>query len=245
MKRTVKKSKLIYKCCWVVTLIATLVICGISGCSDIENDEQVPSSETEKPQNEDLATITTKGHPIYYGSTEKAHEVWDDVGGEKVIFPDSYDSYSDETIIFMDGYSSEEDDPIIRDIQIYFQNFSTPLKISLNKALKIADGYLPYDIISKWYEFGESYCLKPKDSGSTDATYYVVTYHLTDAGSTAFYAKEHSYSGTIDIIFEVAPNDTVNYFTIGFGTPRWMSSLGTSDYSVIDWHHDFCEKHKK
>lgn len=244
MKSNSKQKKPIYKRWWFVAIIIVLIIGGISGTLKDDSDIAQNTTTSKNSQNKDLEIITKSGHPTYYGLTSQAHKVWDNIDKEKIIFPDSYDKYSDKAIITLGGNSSDEENSIIRDIQIYFQNFSSPMNISLDKALKIAGTYLPYDIISQWYEFSESYCLQPNEPDEDDMTYYIVSYHLTDGGSDAFYAGEHLYSGSIDIIFEVNQKNVVNYFTIGFGTPRWMSSLGTSGYKSVDWEYDFSKNHK-
>lgn len=244
MKNNSKQKKPIYKRWWFIAIIVVLIIGGIGSTLEDDSSNTQTTATAESSLNEDLEIITKKDHPTYYGLTTQAHKVWDDVDKEKIVFPDSFDKYSDKTILVMGGYSLDEENSIIRDIEVYFQNFSTAADISLDEALKIAGSYIPYDIISKWYEFNESYCLQPEDSTSDDATYYVVSYHLTDAGSNAYYAEEHSYSGSIDIIFELSQKQVVNYFTIGFGTPRWMSSLGTNSYKAVDWEYDFCKSHE-
>ena len=201
---------------------------------------EIDEGEKEEKVNEDFSLVTAEGHPAYYGSTKEAHSIWGKAEKGKIIFADSYDKYSDKTIIAMDGYSQGEKNEVIRGFEIYFKNFSTPMRVTLDDALKIADGYIPYEIISKWYEFNGSYCIQPVNVDDEEEVYYVVSYHLTESGSGAYYANEHAYSGSIEVIFEVNQEGNVNYFTVGFGTPRWMSSLSTNGYEKIEWNYDFC-----
>lgn len=201
---------------------------------------------TEKPTpepvvNNDNAILHREGHPTYYGSTSKAHEVWDDVEKGKIVFADSNSKYSDSTIITMDGYRQDEHYEIIRNIEIYLKNADDSVDRTLDGALDLASEYLPYDIINQWYEFNESYSLVPEaDNNKDDDIYYVVEYGLTDAGSDAYYAGEHKYSGRIDIIINVSgTTNEVQYITIGFGTPRWFNSLKTNSYEQVDWEYNF------
>lgn len=200
----------------------------------------IPQVNEEEKINKDFALVMAEGHPAYYGSTKEAHSVWGKAGKGKVIFADSHDKYSDKTIIFMDGYSQGEKNEVIRKFEIYFKNFTAPMSITLEDALKIADGYIPYEIISEWYEFNGSYCIKPVNLDDEKEVYYVVSYQLTEEGSYAYYADEHAYSGSIEVIFEVNSEGNVNYFTVGFGTQRWMSSLNTNGYERTEWNYDFC-----
>ena len=92
--------------------------------------------------------------------------------------------------------------------------------------------YMPYDVMDKWYEYrGSEHVVS--DDGSED-DYYVISYSLTDKGSDASYSKEHSYSGSIDVIIEVK-DDIVQSFNITFGKPRWMRSLSKNSYHTEEW----------
>ena len=200
---------------------------------------------TEKPTpepvvNNDNAILHREGHPTYYGSTSKAHEVWDDVEKGKIVFADSNSKYSDSTIITMDGYRQDEHYEIIRNIEIYLKNADDSVDRTLDGALDLASEYLPYGIINQWYEFNESYSLVPEaDNDKDDDIYYVVEYSLTDAGSDAYYAGEHKYSG-IDIVIRYSRStNEVQYITIGSRLPRWFYSLKTNSYEQVDWEYNF------
>lgn len=222
-------------------LCLSLYACGSKVATDAGNTEESSKMAAEAstdPVNADWEIITRDGHPRYYGSTSEAHKLWEDVDKGKIVYADSYYGYSSETILMMDGYSMGEKNEIIRGIEIYPENFEEPMAVSLEEAIQLADGYIPYDIIAKWYEYDRSYCIKPNDIQKD--TCYVVNYHLTDAASDAYYAKEHTYSGSITIVFyadSVTGNVTV--ITIGFGTPRWMNSLEMNGYEQVEWQFDF------
>lgn len=189
--------------------------------------------------NNDNAILHRESHPTYYGSTSKAHEVWDDVEKGKIVFADSYSKYSDSTIILMDGYQDEKKE-IIHNIEIYLKNADDSVDRTLDGALDLASEYLPYGIINQWYKFNESYSLVPEaDNDKDDDIYYVVEYSLTDAGSDAYYAGEHKYSG-IDIVIRYSRStNEVQYITIGSRLPRWFYSLKTNSYEQVDWEYNF------
>lgn len=205
--------------------------------------ENEPETETELETEKDtvisdLEIITAEDHPTYYGSTEQAHKVWKNINKEKIVFADSYDKYTENTIICMSGYRTGEKNQIIRNIEIYFKNFSSPIDLSLKDALNIAKTYLPFEIINSYYEFYKSYCIQPLDDDNKN-TYYIVSYHLTESAKSAYYSNEHSYSGTIDVIICSNQNENVDYFTIGFGTPKWMGFLDRNGYQKTEWDYDF------
>ncbi len=234
---------------WIIIILALLIGIGDSSETKLEDNqtdtkENISQEEkaTEKVVENDLDIILRSNHPKYYGSTEDAHNTWDDVGGKKIIFADGYDKYSDDTIISMEGYRIQENNEIIRSYSFYFRNMKDSGDIKLDKALEIADTYIPYDIIDSWYEFNNSFCLEPKDNQDED-TCYVVEYHLTDKGSEEYYDGTHPYSGTIDLIFYMdTKTENIKTLSIGFGTPKWMGFLDTNGYEKIEWNYDFLAK---
>ncbi len=205
----------------------------------ISEEKQTNDTTDQASLENDLAIITRDGHPTYYGSTAKAHEVWDDVEKGKIIFADSNNKYDDSTILSMGGYSQDEKNEVIREIGIYFTNMKEVPDVSLGQAVEIATDYLPQDIIDKWYEFRSSYELVPNDPEKD--TYHVITYGLTDKGSDSYYSGEHKYSGSIDVIIN-GSNENVSSLVITFGTPRWMSSLSTNGYTKNDWDYNALEE---
>lgn len=114
------------------------------------------------------------------------------------------------------------------------------MNIYLDTALNIASEYIPHDIIDKWYEFNESYCIKPLDMEDKN-TYYIVSYRLTDKGKEARNSNEHTYGATIYIILYANSDDTVDCLTIGFDIPRWMKFLDTNACETVEWNYDLCK----
>lgn len=178
---------------------------------------------------EDLSIIVRDGHPKYYGSVEKSHEVWDDVEKGKVHFGDKSYGHSDKPILAMTAYRNED---MIRSVVVSFTNFVNNPNLSVDEVIPIVASYMPYDVMDKWYEYRGSEHIVSDDGSKAD--YYVVSYGLTDKGSDAYYSKEHSYSGSIDVIIEVK-DDIVQYFNITFGKPRWMTSLSKNNYHTEEW----------
>ena len=195
------------------------------------NNEPI-KQENVSESNSDLEIITRENHPLYYGSVDQSHTVWDDVTGGKIVFADGYDKYQDSTIIYMDAYRNSD---LIRNIEIYFSNFEKPVNYSAKDILPIVASYMPFDIIEKYYNFDKSEKLLPNKKNTEKTSYYIITYSLTSDASNAYYSGEHEYSGSIDVIMTINEDKKVESFRIGFGTPRWMSSLSMNGYYTKSW----------
>ena len=195
-----------------------------------ESSEKEPINETVSADaSDDISIITRDGHPTYYGSVEESHKVWDDVEKGKIHFGDKSYGHNDKPILSMSAYRNED---VIRSIDVNFENFNNNPNLDIDEVIPLVASYMPYDIMDKWYVFGRSELIASDDG--TKANYYVITYSLTDEGGDAYYSKEHSYSGSIDVIIQVH-DDIVQSFNISFGTPRWMSSLKQNKYHTEEW----------
>ena len=97
---------------------------------------------------------------------------------------------------------------------------------------------MPYDIMSQYYERLRSWRILPDAQAASDDIYYVISYALTDDGKAAYASHEHEYSGTIDVIVETNSDGIVQNFSIGFGTPKWMSFLTTNNRHSEEWYCD-------
>lgn len=193
-----------------------------------EETAQRVSSET------DMDIIMRTGHPTYYGSVEQSHAVWDDIEKGRIHFGDKSYGNNDNPILSMDAYRKSD---LIRSIFISFTNFREEVSVPLDEALKIAASYMPFDVMDQWYEYRGSKMIVPDEDHQEKDSYYVISYGLTDEGSDAYYAKEHEYSGSIDVIIRV--NDgAVQSINITFGTPRWMGSLTQNNYLREEWSCD-------
>ena len=182
----------------------------------------------------DLEWLTQEGHPTFYGSTTQAHSIWTNIEKGKIIFADSFAKYQrGKTVLLMDGYSQEKNE-VIRDLEVYFMNCNPPLQLTIDEAVPIAAEYFPHEIASKWYEHERSFYQPATKAG--EYSYYVCYYGLTDAAGTAYYAKEHSYPGSMTIVFCVNSDGYVDYFHYTYGTPR-----GIGDPKTSDWAFDFME----
>lgn len=193
-----------------------------------EETAQRVSSET------DMDIIMRTGHPTYYGSVEQSHAVWDDIEKGRIHFGDKSYGNNDNPILSMDAYRKSD---LIRSIYISFTNFKEEVSVPLDEALKIAASYMPFDIMDRWYEYGKSEMIVPDEGHQGKDSYYVISYGLTDEGGDAYYAKEHEYSGSIDVIIQVN-DEAVKSINITFGTPRWMSSLKQNSYLREEWSCD-------
>ena len=236
---------------WIVIVVLLLILVFRGGSGNSKSGTQITATETvqtkapetvqatAKPAESDLSIITREGHPKYYGSTAQAHKTWSDIKEKgRIIFADSFDKYSDATILVMSGYNLGEKNEIIRDLEIYFHNFKDGDSYDLQTALDVAKDYFPRDIVDKWYEYNGSRKIVSKEPGEKD-TYYTVSYRLTDKGKEGYYAKEHQYSGSMDIIIQESKDGGILNMGYSFGTPKWMGFLDKNGYTSEEWSYDF------
>lgn len=211
-----------------------------NGGQDTSDDlESEPNAgRTEDPDidiNRDWEIITRIGHPTYYGSVEVSHSIWGDVERKKIIFADGYDKWGDTSILSMTAYRGSD---LIRGIYVSFSNFDEPMEVTVDEILPVIASYVPYEIMDKYYQFKRSQLIVPDETKDNKDKYYVISYSLTEDGNAAYYVKEHEYSGSIDVIIEASENGVVKNFDIGFGTPRWMSSLSVNSMHQEEWACD-------
>lgn len=262
-ERSSKSKKPFYKK-WLFWVIAVLVIAVIGSATDRgggtsaddkpDNSQQTVNSggqgslddfdpdpnsvETEDLNidiNRDWEIITRSGHPTYYGSVEVSHSIWGDVERKKIIFADGYDKWGDPSILSMTAYRGSD---LIRGIYVSFSNFDEPMEVTVDEILPVIASYMPYEIMDKYYQFKRSQLIVPDEAKDNKDKYYVISYSLTEDGNAAYYAKEHEYSGSIDVVIEASENGVVKNFDISFGTPRWMSSLSVNSMHQEEWACD-------
>lgn len=211
----------------ILVMILSLAACGSSSNTD-NSSEPISSSS-------DMEIITRSGHPTYYDSVILSHEIWDDVERGKIHFADKTYGYDDSPILSMHANRNSD---IINDISINFENFDQEGTITLEDALSITFSYMPFEIMERYYTYSGSKLIEPDESRKDSPSYYVISYRLTDEGKASYESKEHSYSGSIDVIIGVL-GDSAQNVKIGFGTPRWMSSLTENQYHDSEWVYDF------
>ena len=213
---------------------------GVTMHTEMQSARNTPPTE---PTETDLEIIRRVGHPTYYGSNTAAHAVWGDLEKGKIHFADDSTNYSSKykPIIYLDGYTQGEKNEIIREVVLYLSNCADVSEgVNVATALQIASEYLPYDIIDEWYEFNRSYCIVPLEDNVEDKEIdFFISYRLTQEGSDAYYAKKHNYSGSIDVHLEGIDEEHITTISIGFGTPRWTSSLDLNGMKQVDWEYDF------
>lgn len=174
----------------------------------------------------EMGILLRDGHPTYYGSVEQSHEIWDDVKS-KIRFGDTNKFATVKNpILYMDRDFKFKD--LIEDVEIYFYNFENNPNFSLDDALPIAADYLPFDIIDQYYEYKGSF-VKTDSSGNQ---FYTVSYWITKDAAEKYRAKEHPYSGNIDVIISVTDN-VVQYIMIKSQNARWFR-----DKDDIEWNCD-------
>ncbi|SFA93818.1 hypothetical protein SAMN05216249_10584 [Acetitomaculum ruminis DSM 5522] len=196
--------------------------------------EKISSSDV-LIKDSDFSLILKDNHPKFYGSTKKAHEIWNEIITNKIIFSDSSFDYSDYTVLNMKG---DTNDDTIRRIEIYFQNFANNEKVDINEAETVRDAYLPKDILDKWYKKEDDYLLIPKDNNlSKDEddeneknTCHVLSYALTKKGLKAWNNNKHTYASHIYSIIYYYSDKNADYLTISQSLPKWMKSPGQNGY---------------
>lgn len=182
-----------------------------------------------------MEIVTRSGHPTYYGSVESSHTIWSDVEKDKIIFGDDLSTFGDKTILSM---SAHRDSDLIRGICISFSNFEQPVTFDIEDVLPIIASYMPYDVMDKYYQYNGSKLLAPDEDTLEQEKYYIISYGLTDDGKDGYYEKTHEYSGSIDVIINTDKDGKVDNFSIGFGTPRWMSYPNKNNYHQDYWQCD-------
>lgn len=200
--------------------------------NNADSKEEVPDINNNSIET-DLEILTRAGHPTYYGSVEASHTIWSDVEKDKIIFGDEYTKFGDKTILSMSAYRNSD---LIRGIYICFSNFEQTVTFDIEDVLPIIASYMPYDVMDKYYQYMSSELLVPDDDNTLNREkYYIISYKLNDDAKTN---NEHEYSGSIDVIITTDKDGKVNNFSVGFGTPRWMSSLDTNNYHQDYWECD-------
>ena len=207
---------------------------GVTAEVSKENNTGDENAADEVVTETDEEIIMRPGHPTYYGSLEKAHEVWGDIETGRIHFGDVEYGHDDKPILTLD---SSRDSDLIRTVLIIFDYFSEQPNYSLDDAVEIAASYMPFEIMEKYYEFQKSRMIAPDESREGDAIYYVISYHLTDEGKDAYDSKEHAYSGSIDVVME-AKDERIRSINISYGTPRWMGYLSKNEYHEEEWNCD-------
>lgn len=250
MKNQKQYKKSDYIIGWIAIIIICLVL--LSRCSksgkdkkEAENTEAATEISTEVENNtteiieNDKDIILRADHPKYYGETELAHDVWNNIDKDKIHFADSEESITNKTIISMEGEPEFEKNAIIRNVTLYLDHSEDLKDVNLDDALKIAKDYLPDDIINQYYEYIISEKIIPDDGNSSD-TYYVITYGFNKEGIEAYNSGQISYDGSIDVILEESKDsNTINQITIDFGKPEWMASLEENGYITEEWLYNF------
>ena len=197
---------------------------------DVEKVEEAEIVEETKKVS-DMEIITREGHPTYYGSVEKSHEVWDDVESGKIHFGDKNYGYHDSPILVMDSARNSD---FITNVIINFSNFEEEIDMSVEEALPIAASYTPFDAIEQAYVFRGSEKIVPDDESKKVSSYYVFNYSLENKD------VNDQYQGSITIILEEREGSIANIdFT--FSKPRWMYSLEKNSYHKEAWDYDLID----
>ena len=77
-----------------------------------------------------------------------------------------------------------------------------------------------------------------EEQGSGAMSYRQAGLSAADFATTCYYSQGHEYSGTMDVQIYVDKSGCVSGFSIGFGLPRWMSSMTLNNYHTEEWTCD-------
>lgn len=223
---------------FVFMLSLFLFGCGRSGDSEMGTDNTIPTynewetiveaTKETMPIDKDWEIVTREGHPKYYDEEGLAREIWDDVSEKKILFADSHKSYKDTNIITMDSIKGR-----LRDIEVYFQNFSTPMSLVIEDVLPVVSSYLPIEQMKENYEITKAFIAVPKDGKDAD-THYFMQYIVFDE------SRESDPELFYDVVIEIVVSDGyVQMFRVFDRFPNWANRLDFNGYTKEIWDYDF------
>lgn len=193
-----------------------------------ERESIVETTEETKPIDQDWEIVTREGHPKYDDDEGLAREIWDDVSDKKILFADSHKSYKDTNIIAMDSLQGR-----LSCIEVYFQNFSKPMYLSVEDVLPVVSSYLPIGQMKENYEISKAFIAVPKDGKDAD-THYFMQYVLSEASS------ERDPELFYDVVIEIVVSDGyVQMFRVYNRFPKWANRLDFNGYTEEIWDYDF------
>lgn len=175
--------------------------------------------------------ILSQGHPIYYGNIENAIPYAKKIGKKfisvDIVGGDKYSKYTDDTVLVIRGY---EYNGLITDIQIYPNNINESM--DTNKAIDLANKYLPADIIKKYYKQPTGEIYTPEDKSKN--IYKVIEYDFNEVGDKEREDDEFKYRSNIYVTLE-EENNKVMMIRIHHELPNWMMRSEFNGYKVEEW----------
>lgn len=127
----------------------------------------------------DMELLTMKDHPKFYGDHNEAKQFWK--GYDKVKVNNASQTIHNEDAL-LSVTTGAGDKRIITSVRINLSNVDNKHDLKLEDVLQLICDYIPYDILSKYYTFKESFHEKYK-GGDYEAYHYVMV--LNDAGKAA------------------------------------------------------------
>lgn len=240
----------------ILTCILTFSSCGSNNSSNpqvsTETTESTITSKieitteseeltTEAQKCTDMELLTIENHPTFYGSTEKAHEVWDEFSAEDTVMIKSIVGHSntyERAILVLDcfkgrGAYQKTGSDIVNGVYIRFNNFIEEKEVEFQEALSIVSEYFPYEIMSEHYNLFES-CYQ--NIGTEEEPYYkyFINYKLNDE-SCLEYDNDYPYDIWVSVVFNVDSDDNVDSISI---SPR-RTSDARFEPEKIEWGYDF------
>lgn len=207
--------------------------------SQVETSTDSEESTTEAPKCTDMELLTIEGHPTFYGSSEKAHEVWDKYSAEDTVMIKGFVGHSstyDDAILVLDCFKNGgmADSDIINGVHITFSNFSDGKKVGFQEALSIASDYFPYEIMSEKYSLFES-CYQKMKKEEKPYYKYFINYKMKDVTQSSAYDHDLPYDCWVSVVFYVDSEENVD--SISISTDRASGSRYESE--KFEWGYDF------
>ena len=86
----------------------------------LEKESEEKRTADSAPAGTDRDIIMRSGHPTYYGSMEKAYEIWSDVEPGRILFGDNSYGTNSKMILSLTSYRNSD---LIEGVIINFENF--------------------------------------------------------------------------------------------------------------------------
>lgn len=156
--------------CIVSAIICTiLIIC--FGVLIIKIVHDATETATNIIMESDLDIVKKEGHPLFYGNFQEAKDFWKGYKKVKVVNAQSKIYNEDALLLITTG---NEDNGIITDVSFNFSNIENKDSLNVEEVLKIVCGYIPYDILDKYYDYKTSFKATYHEEGGYVAYHYVM-----------------------------------------------------------------------
>lgn len=161
----------------------------------------------------DLELLQKKGHPVMMDTKKEALAYYRDFSS--IVTVDNKYGYEKNTLLMVDVYNvrgeglNNRDRKLkdtIDDIKIYPHLGRQKLSLRLDEAIKIAEGYLPWDIIEEYYRLDKTVKYVSETSEDEDQV-YCIEYALKDIYNPRYKKQEHVLLSNFIIMIKLDKNN--------------------------------------